>query len=69
MNMNININVFCLLNWWNKRLILLFSLKHVCLNFMLETEDLETNPVFRSDLGVTSELQFFSCFIEFFKST
>lgn len=34
---------------------------------MLETEDLETNTVLRSDLGVTSELQFFSCFIEFFK--
>lgn len=59
---NINMNVLCLLNWWNKRLIC-----YLVSNFMLETEVLETNTVLRSDLGVTSQLQFFSCFIEIFK--
>lgn len=34
---------------------------------MLEKEELETNTVPRSDLGVISELQFLSCFMEFFK--
>lgn len=34
---------------------------------MLEKEELETNTVPRSDLGAISELQFLSCFMEFFK--